>query len=72
MAKKWARYDWATKTLEVDFPGKTPSTYAYYDFPPSEWEAFQHATNKGSFFAEHVRFAKDEQGNLRYRFERLK
>lgn len=69
---EWMRYDEATQELEIDFRGKTPSTYTYAGFPPEEWEAFKAAESKGSFFAAHVRFAKNPDGSLKYPYRKIR
>lgn len=54
----WARYDEATRTLEIDFKnskGEKVSTYAYPEFAPEEWDRFQIADSKGQHFAYHIR-----------------
>jgi len=71
-AISWARYDAETRVLEIDFKGKTPSTYAYDEFPAHEWDAFKATESKGRFFAARVRFAKDAHGNPLYKYRRLK
>jgi hypothetical protein len=57
---RWARYDPATKILEIDFKNKSgehTSTYAYDNFPPDGWTALQASPNPGRFFAFHIRNA---------------
>jgi hypothetical protein len=47
---RWARYNPATKVLEVDFKNKTGdivSTYAYDGFPADGWTALQASTSPG-------------------------
>ncbi len=68
----WARYDSDTGVLEIDFKGKTPSTYAYDGFPAHEWDSFKAAESKGKFFASHVRFAKNADGSLKYPYRKIK
>ncbi len=69
---QWARYDAETRTLEIDFKGKAPSTYVYDGFPPEEWDAFKAAESKGRFFAAHVRFAKNADGSLKYPYRKIR
>lgn len=56
---RWARYDPATKILEIDFKdqasGAVKSTYAYDNYPEDGWRALQAAPNPGKFFAFHIR-----------------
>lgn len=54
----WARYDEATRVLEIDFRGKDgakQSTYSYAGFPLDRWLQFISASSKGSFFAYNIR-----------------
>lgn len=54
----WARYDAATRTLEIDFKGKDgkkQSTYSYENVNEYDWKAFQAAESKGSHFAHAIR-----------------
>jgi len=56
---RWARYDPATKILEIDFKdqasGAVKSTYAYDNYPPDGWAALQASPSPGKFFAYHIR-----------------
>jgi len=69
---QWARYDSETRTLTIDFKGKIPSSYEYSGFPAEEWEAFKAAENKGKFFADRVRFAKNEDGSVKYTYRKIR
>ncbi len=54
----WARYDAATRTLEIDFKGKDgakQSTYSYAEVSEDDWKAFQAAESKGTHFARAIR-----------------
>lgn len=67
----WARYDEATKTVEIDFRdknGNKNSTYRYHTrvnpdgtenaphgFTMAEWRAFQDSPSKGGHFAAYIR-----------------
>ena len=55
---RWARYDEATRVLEIDFRGKDgskQSTYRYENFPPEEWAQLNASTSRGGHFAAHIR-----------------
>lgn len=52
-----ARYDAATKTLEIDFKRGSslePNTYVYPGVPAKVWGQFKSAISKGTFFATHI------------------
>ncbi len=56
----WARYDFLTGVLEVDFKngqGVKVSTYAYDNYPVEEWDRFRErpGTSRGKFFAYEIR-----------------
>lgn len=52
-----ARYNGATKTLEIDF--QRGGTYIYQKFPRKLWDAFNAAVSKGTFVQQFI--IKDRQ-----------
>lgn len=54
-----AGYDAATETLELEFKsrkdGEPNKLYHYAKFPQAEWESFNRALSKGSFFLKFIK-----------------
>lgn len=51
-----AGYDAATKTMEVEFYGKSGNTiYQYHDVPKEVYDGFLAADSKGSYFHNNIK-----------------
>lgn len=72
---RWLRYYADTLTLEVDFKTANSqavnSTYEYRAFSAMDWAELSAAESKGRYFAEHIRLARDAQGDAKFPCRRI-
>lgn len=48
-------YDAETQTLEVEFKSGTGGVYRYANFTQGDWDAFNAAESKGSYFIQNIK-----------------